>query len=281
MQDTGWDHALKVTGDGEGLVGHAGAVLLRKLADQAGLTAALGPALARAGKFPLVDRGLTLVSMAVAIVLGATSMNDITLLAHHALVLGAEPSDTTVRRTLELADPRTLDKVARVRAAVRAHVWVLIAARPTGFPWLRIAGKLLAGWLVIDLDGTLITAHSDKEGAAPTFKKGYGFHPLGAWLANTTESLAMLLRPGKAGSNTFADHAAVLGAAIRQIPSRMRSKLLVRVDGAGASHELITHLLSLTTKRRAVLFTCGWAITGADEQAIRLLPAAAWQAAIG
>jgi hypothetical protein len=281
MQDTGWDHALKVTGDGEGLVGHAGAVLLRKLADQAGLTAALGPALARAGKFPLVDRGLTLVSMAAAIVLGATSMNDITLLAHHALVLGAEPSDTTVRRTLELADPRTLDKVARARAAVRAHVWLLIAARPTGFPWLRIAGKLLAGWLVIDLDGTLITAHSDKEGAAPTFKKGYGFHPLGAWLANTTESLAMLLRPGNAGSNTFADHATVLTAAIRQIPSRMRSKLLVRVDGAGASHELITHLLSLTTKRRTVLFTCGWAITDTDEQAIRLLPAAAWQATIG
>jgi len=80
MQDTGWDHALKVTGDGEGLVGHSGAVLLRKLADQAGLTAALGSALARAGKYPLVDRGIALVSMAVAIVLGATSMNDITLL---------------------------------------------------------------------------------------------------------------------------------------------------------------------------------------------------------
>jgi hypothetical protein len=103
---------------------------------------------------------------------------------------------------------------------------------------------------------------------------------LGAWLANTTESLAMLLRPGNAGSNTFADHAAVLTAAIRQIPSRMRSRLLVRVDGAGASHELIAHLLSLATTRRAVLFTCGWAITGADEQAIRLLPAAAWQAAV-
>ena len=61
-----------------------GAVLLRKLADQAGLTGALGPALARAGKFPLVDRGAALVSMAVAIMLGATSMNDITLLARHA-----------------------------------------------------------------------------------------------------------------------------------------------------------------------------------------------------
>ena len=55
----------------------------------------------------------------------------------------------------------------------------------------------------------------------------------------------MLLRPGNAGSNTFADHLAVLTAAIRQIPSRMRSRLLVRVDGAGASHELISHLLSL------------------------------------
>jgi hypothetical protein len=280
MKDTPWDHGLRVFAEAEGLVGQAGAVLLRKLADQVGLTAALGSALARAGKFPLVDRGMALVSMAVAIVLGATSMNDIALLAHQEPVFGAAPSDTTVRRTLELADPRTLDKIARVRARVRAHVWKLIAARPAGFPWLSVAGKLLAGWLVIDLDGTLITAHSEKQGAAPTFKKGYGFHPLGAWLANTAESLAMLLRPGNAGSNTFADHLSVLTAAIRQIPARMRSRLLVRVDGAGASHELIAHLLSLSSRCRTVLFTCGWMITEADEQAVRLLPASAWQAAV-
>ena len=223
---------------------------------------------------------MALVSMAVAIALGATGMTDIAVLARHAPVLGPEPSDTTVRRTLELADPRTLDKIARARVRVRAHVWKLIAARPAGFPWLSVAGKLLAGWLVIDLDGTLITARSDKEGAAPTFKMGYGFHPLGAWCANTAESLAMLLRPGNAGSNTFTDHAAVLAAALRQIPARFRSKLLVRVDWAGASHELITCLLSLAKSRRRVLFTCGWAITGADEQAIRLLPAAAWQAVV-
>jgi hypothetical protein len=105
-----------------------------------------------------------------------------------------------VRRTLELADARTLDKVARARAVVRAHVWQLACARPAGFPWPQIAGKVLAGWLAIDLDGTLITARSDKEGAAPTFKMGYGFHPLAAWLANTAGSLAMLLRPGNAGS---------------------------------------------------------------------------------
>jgi Transposase DDE domain group 1 len=280
MDDTRWDHGLKVTGEGEGLAGHAGAVLLRKLADQAGLTGALGSALVRAGRFPLIDRGVALVSMAVAIALGARSMNDIALLAHHEPVFGAPPSDTTVRRTLELADPRTLDKIARVRAAVRGHVWSLICATPAGFPWLAIAGKLLAGWLVIDLDATLITACSDKEGAAPTFKMGYGFHPLGAWLANTAEPLAMLLRPGNAGSNTFTDHLAVLTAAIRQIPSRFRSRLLVRVDGAGASHELVSHLLSLSSRRRTVLFTCGWAITAADEQAIKKLPAPAWKPAV-
>src|SRR6266568_809283 len=279
-KDTRWDRNLSVTPAAEGLIGHAGAVLLRKLADQCGLTSALGAALGRKGKFPLIDRGIALVSMAVAITLGAASMSDIAMLAHQEPVLGAAPSDTTVRRTLELADARTLDKIARARAAVRRHVWPLICATPAGFPWLAIAGKLLAGWLVIDLDATLITARSDKEGAAPTFKSGYGFHPLGAWLANTAESLAMLLRPGNAGSNTFADHLAVLTAAIRQIPSRMRSRLLVRVDGAGASHELIDHLLSLSSRRRTVLFTCGWAITEADEQAIGLLPSAAWQAAV-
>ena len=122
-------------------------MLLRKLADRAGLTAALGSALTRVGKFPLVDRGVALVSMAVAIALGAASMTDIALLAHHAPVLGAEPSDTTVRRTLELANLRTLDKVARVRAAVRTHVWSLIAATPAGSPGCPWRGSCWrAGW---------------------------------------------------------------------------------------------------------------------------------------
>lgn len=51
-------------------------------------------------------------------------------------------------------------------------------------------------------DATLITAHSDKESAAPNFKGGYGFHPLTAWLDNTSEALAAVLRPGNSGSNT-------------------------------------------------------------------------------
>ena len=98
MKHMRWDHALKITGDGAGLVGHAGAVLLRKAADQAGLTAWLGAALQKAGKAPVLDRGVVLVSVAAAIALGATSMSDIAVLAHLAPVLGTAPSGPTVRR---------------------------------------------------------------------------------------------------------------------------------------------------------------------------------------
>jgi hypothetical protein len=281
MQHMPWDHALKVTGGGTGLVGHAGAILLRKAADQAGLTGWLGAALQKAGRSPVFGRGTVLVSMAVAIALGATSMSDIAVLAHLSPVLGAAPSGPTVRRALGLAGTAaSLGRIARARARARAHVWALIEDTAAGFPWLAIAGKALAGWLVIDMDATLVTACSDKEGAAPTWKKGYGFHPLGAWCANTRECLAMLLRPGNAGSNTFADHREVLAAAIGQVPARFRRKVLVRVDGAGASHELIKHLLGMSSPRRAVLFTCGWMITPADEDAIRAVPAGAWEPGI-
>ena len=180
MQHTRWDHALKVTGGGTGLVGHAGAVLLRKAADQAGLTAALGAALRKAGTSPVLDRGIVLVSMAAAIALGATSMSDIAVLAHLAPVLGDAPSGPTVRRALDLAGTAAmLDRIARARARARAHVWTLIEGTAAGFPWLVIAGKTLAGLGGHRHGRHLVTARSDKEGAAPTWKKGYGFHPLG------------------------------------------------------------------------------------------------------
>jgi hypothetical protein len=140
-----------------------------------------------------------------------------------------------------------LDRIARARAKARAHAWGLIAGTATGFPRLVIAGKALDGWVVIDMDATLITARSGKEGAQPTWKKGYGFHPFGAWCRNTRECLAMLLRPGNAGSNTFTGHEQVVAAALRQVPSRFRRKVIVRADGAGASHALVKHLLSLNT----------------------------------
>ena len=114
------------------------------------------------------------------------------------------------------------------------------------------------------------------RGAAATFKKGYGFHPLGGWCANTSESLAMLLRPGNAGSNTVADHIRVLADAFDQIPATYRKKILVRVDGAGATHELLKHLNQMNTLWRTVRFTVGWTITATDEAAIAVLPETDW-----
>src|SRR5712691_7170241 len=134
MQHNGWDHALKVTADGAGLVGHAGAVLLRKACDQAGLTAQLSAALRKAGNSPVFDRGIVLVSMAAAIALGATSMSDIAVLAHLAPVPGDAPSGPAVRRALDLAGHAAmLDRIARARARGRAHVRTLIEQAPAGF----------------------------------------------------------------------------------------------------------------------------------------------------
>ena len=157
MQLNGWDHALKVTSDGKGLVGHAGAILFRKASDQAGLTAQFSAALRKKGTAPLLDRGIVLASVAVSIALGAASMSDIALLAHLAPVLGTAPSGPTVRRALELAGaPAMLDGIARARAKARAHAWALVAGTAAGFPWPAIAGKTLTGWLVTDMDATLV-----------------------------------------------------------------------------------------------------------------------------
>jgi hypothetical protein len=275
---SGWDKKLSVAARGKGLVGHAGAVLLRRCADRTGLTAALGGVFATGRGPGWWDRGVVLVDVAVSIVLGAVCLSDIDLLTHQAAVFGDPPSDSTGHRTLAGIDDAALSRIGRARARVRRHVWNLLALRPGGFPWLTVAGKLLTGWVVIDMDATLITAHSAKSGAAVTFKKGFGFHPLAAWCANTGECLAMLLRPGNAGSNTIADHVRVLTDAIAQLPPDRRTKILVRIDGAGATHDLLEHLDRLNTSRRTVRFTVGWTITDADETAIAALPEGAWTA---
>ncbi|MEV4115466.1 IS1380 family transposase [Nonomuraea sp. NPDC049695] len=258
-------------------MGHAGAVLLHKLADRVGLTAALGGLWAGGQSATWRDRAHVLVTLAAAITCGARSLLEAERLqAHHAVLFGAAPSDSTIHRTLAGLDEPMLARIAIMRAGVRRHVWQLLHLRPGGFPWLTVAGKRLRGWIVIDTDATIITFASDKIGAAVTFKKTYGFHPLACWCANTQEALAMLLRPGNAGSNTVADHLRVLTDALAQIPNSCQAKILVRVDGAGATHNLLTHLEKLNTARRTVRYLIGWTITDLDEQAITRLPATAW-----
>ncbi len=126
--------------DGKGLVGHAGAVLLRKCADHSGLTGGLAGALRVRDRSPGWDRGVVLVQLVVAIVIGARSLSDIELLKHQAAVFGAPASDSTVRRMLAELDAKAHARIRAARAKVRAHVWELIAARTAGSAGWRSPG---------------------------------------------------------------------------------------------------------------------------------------------
>ena len=281
MQVTEWDHRLAVRADGKNLIGHAGVVLLRKVADRVGLAAALSAVLPKGSGPGWRDRGVALVQLACAIALGATNILQAEQLQYHWRPVFPRPvSDSTLRRTLAVIDAPVAARIERVRAAVRRVVWMLLALRPGGFPWISVCGRELTGWYVLDLDATIVACTSGKEGAAGTFKGSFGHHPLGAWVANTRECVAMLLRPGNAPSNDVADHKSVLAAALRQLPLPLWSKLLVRIDGAAFSHALLDHLQALSTSRRRVRWVTGWAINTVDEQAIALLPEPVWATAL-
>ncbi|MGW2937258.1 IS1380 family transposase [Streptomyces sp. NPDC001156] len=281
MQATEWDHRLVVRADGKNLIGHAGVVLLRRVADRVGLATALSAALPKGTGPGRRDRGMALVQLACAIVLGATNILQAERLQYHWRPVFPRPvSDSTLRRTLAAFDTPVAARIERARAAIRRVVWMLLALRPGGFPWIWVCSRELTGWYVLDLDATIVTCTSKKEGAAGTYKGTFGHMPLGAWVANTRECVAMLLRPGNAAPNDVADHKSVLAAALRQLPLPLWSKLLVRIDGAAFSHETLDHLQALTTSRRRVRWVTGWAINATDEQAIARLPENVWTAAL-
>ena len=131
--------------------------------------------------------------------------------------------------------------------------------------------------IVIDLDATLVTAHSDEQGARGNFKGRFGYHPLGAWLDTTGEALAAVLRPGNAGSNTASDHLMMLDRALTQLPERSRhtgTPILIWVDGAGYSPTLISAMSA-----QGLDFPVGFPVTDAGRAAISTVPKRAWQAA--
>src|SRR3954469_21248628 len=229
VQSTTWSKDLRVTADGTGVVSHVGAALLRMLADRAGLTAALSGALARQNWWPQHDRGRVLVDLAVMIADGGEAICDIDVLRHQDQVFGAVASPATCWRALDEIDAVRLRRVAEARAQVRARVWALMGQPPPA----RAAGRDVdAGVVVLDGDATIVIAHSDKDGAAPTYKHTYGFHPILVTCDNTNEMLAIKLRPGNAGANTAVDHLDVLGEAFAQVPAKHRRHLLVRGDSA-------------------------------------------------
>lgn len=238
---------IQATGDGENLVSHAGTILLTRTVEVSGLATALSTALAPWRKpFATHDPGKIVADLAVSLVAGGDCLADVSTVRDHPDSFGHVASDPTVSRlisSLAQSPVQALSAIATARAATRARVWSLAG---TASPNHDISARKP---LVIDLDATLVTAHSDKQSAAGNYKGGYGFHPMTAFIdhgpGGTGEAGTIVLRPGNAGSNTAADHITATRAAFAQIPNlaaRPGRKILIRTDSAGATHEFLNYL---------------------------------------
>jgi Transposase DDE domain group 1 len=278
VKGTSWSQGLSVTADGDGVVPLAGAVSVRLLAERVGLTQSLSAALSRRSFSPVHDRGQVWVDVATMLTAGGEAISDIDTLRQQAPLLGPVASAPTVWRALDEATPAVQKWVEKARAKVRRHVWGLLPELPAS----NVAGIDLGEMVVLDVDATLVTSHSEKEQAAATFKGGFGFHPLGVWCDNTHELLAVMLRPGNAGSNHAGDHIDVLTRAIAQVPAAYRRRLLVRADGAGATHELLDWLTAQGQVRgRRLEYSVGFPTKNtALTSAITAVPEQAWAPAI-
>ncbi len=271
------------SGGGSGVVSHAWSRLLAELADRAGVTGLFGDVLAglrerRSGH----DPGRVLVDLAVMLADGGTTISDLAVLRNQPELFGPVASTATAWRVLDQVDGTLLDGLRSARAAARERVW-LQAADTGRLPLETTAGGRVWSGIRVQLDATLVTAHSEKESAAATFKGGYGYHPLTAWCDNTGEALATLLRPVNAGSNTAADHITVTDRALAQIPDAHRhgTPILVCADGAGATKVWLAHLRRIREVQGLDLrFSVGFTMTAAVQAAILALPKTAWTAAI-
>ena len=234
MQTTGSRPKLVVSADGRGVVSHAGSRLLTDLADATGLTATLTDALRRlrprgtghrapgtGHRAPGTghDPGRIAVDLAVILADGGQAICGLALLRDQPGVFGPVASTPTAWRMLAGIDQASPAGLRSARAAARETAWLQTAETVGGIPAARAGGRDLPG-LTLDIDATLVTCHSDKEQAAPTYKQGFGYHPLLCFPDNTGEALAGLLRPGNAGANTATDHITVLDRALGTDPRR-------------------------------------------------------------
>ena len=275
---TGFYPRVRVDGAGSGVVSQSGGVVLTETARAVGLDVALSAGLARWRKPTAVhDPAKVMLDVALALALGGDCLADVALLRAEPSVFGPVASDPTVSRTIDAlaADaPAALAAIDAARAVTRARAWKLAGRSAPD------ADADTARPLIIDVDATLVTAHSDKEHAAPTFKRGFGFHPLWAFAdhgpTGTGEPLTVLLRPGNAGSNTAADHIAVTRQALRQLPchrpgARPGRRVLVRADAAGCTHEFLDWLVG-----QRLSYSVGFTLPDGFADKLALIPEQVW-----
>jgi hypothetical protein len=257
----------------ESLVSSSGGVLLGRTINLSGLGRSLSAALSpwrspRAAH----DPGKVLLDVATAVALGGDCLADVAVVRAQPEVFGPAASDPTVSRLVAaLAGDvdAAVAAIASARAAARDRVWV--RRRPVaGCP---------GGQVTIDMDATLVTAHSEKELASPTFKRGFGFHPLFAFVDHgengSGETVAQMLRTGSAGANCAADHIAVLNQALGQLPERERHNVVVRTDTGGGVKDFLHHITDLGLE-----FSVGFYGMPPVVEALARVPRQAWRAAI-
>jgi hypothetical protein len=264
------------------VVAHAGARLLADLAEVTSLRArfaeALAPSRQRGGGH---DPGRVALDVAVTLADGGETISDLAVLRDQPELFGQVASPATAWRVLDGIDAGALSRLRAARAAAREVAWAQHAETCGAFPRARAARRVIPG-LVLDIDASIVICHSEKQDATPTWKKTFGYHPILCFLDNTGEALSAILRPGRAGSNTAADHITVLDQALAQIPDAHRhgTPVLIRTDTAGCTKAFLEHIRALREDGVDARFSVGAPIDEQVRAAIRTLPARAWCGAI-
>ena len=248
--------------------------MLLSTARVSGLAAVLSEGLApwRAAR-SVHDPGKTVLDLAVAIALGGDCLADIGVVRAQPELFGPVASDPTVSRLVDALAERPGEAIAAIRTAraqARGRVW----SHRTPF-----ADEAESGRVVVDLDATLIGSHSEKEQATPNFKRGFGFHPMLAFVdhgeGGSGEPLAGLLRPGKANANDAADQIKVLDAALAQLPEHLRARVLVRGDTGSGVQRFVHHVHHLGLE-----YSVGVYGRQPVLDALEVLPKQAWKKAL-
>nr|WP_081595917.1 IS1380 family transposase [Nocardia carnea] len=276
-----WYPSVKIEAGGSPVVSQAGAGLLLRTVEKTGLARGLSEGLARWRRPGAVhDPGKVVADLAVMLALGGDCASDLAVLRAEPDVFGAVASDPTVSRlitALAAQERKALAAIGTARARARARAWKSAGAAAPDH------GIDAGSPLIIDLDATLIDAHSEKQRAAPTFKRGYGFHPLWAFIdhgeTGTGEPAAVLLRPGNAGANTAHDHKQLLADALAQLPGartwRVGRKVLVRTDSGGGTHEFLDYC-----HRGGLQYSTGFGLTEPIVAALDSLGDSDWLPAL-
>ncbi|MCW2749312.1 MAG: family transposase [Aeromicrobium sp.] len=270
MKNIAVGSGVHVESGGESLISTSGASLLLQAASVSGLAKSLSKELAP-WRRPLAvhDPAKMVLDLAVAIAVGGDCLADVALLRAQPEIFGPVASDPTISRLLDDLATDTAGSIAAIRVA---------RASARARAWGHRSPLAEDAQVIIDLDATLIGSHSEKELASPNYKRGFGFHPMMAFVdhgkGGTGEPLAALLRTGTANANDAADQITVLDAALAQLPEQHRKNVLVRGDSGSGVKAFVHHIQDLRLR-----YSVG--INGRQpvRDALAVLPRQAWKRA--